>query len=484
MRKQTLTAALLIAAAAFPAFAQNVGKLGVSDLDIRKRTADVAVSFTFHPENFHLGLTREVTVTPAFVSAEGNDTLRLEPIAVGGKNAWYYAMRNNEPGATPVYRAGKGDPVPYTASVPLDKWLDHSQLCLLTEASGCCPGNGPGEKENIPVADIDWRPRTFSAPFSYVTPAVDTIKQFDISGRAYVNFKVNRTEIEPNYMRNPAELRKILETIDAVRVNKDATVRRIQLTGYASPEGPYNNNVRLARERTASLRDYVSRQYDFPASVYATSSVPEDWAGLRDSVEVSVLPNRAAILAFIDDDSTPIEVKNDRLRQRFPSDYDYLLKNIYPWLRHTDYVITYNVRRYTDVNEIREVMKTQPGNLSLNELFIGARSYPEGSKEYNEAFELAAALFPDSEAANLNAANALMSRDDYEKAASYLKKAGSGAEASYARGMLAARQGDYEAAYSEFSRARQKGLAMADEALRQIEIARSAPQGVRYLIND
>ena len=480
MRKKAYIATLALAALGAQAVAQDVETLGLSGIDIRKRAADVAVAFTVNPKAYHLGLTREMTLTPAFVSESG-DTLRLEPVRIGGKNAWYYAMRNDAPGTRPMLRAGSGAPATYTASVPLERWLDKSRFTLLTCASGCCPGSGPGERGEVPVADIDWSPRTFSAPFAYVTPEVDTLKQFDISGRAYVNFKVNRTEIEPTYMNNPGELRKILETIDAVRDNRDATVQRIQLTGYASPEGPYANNVRLARERTAALRDYVSRQYDFPASVYATSSVSEDWAGLRDSVAASRLPQREAMLDFIDDPSTPIEVKNDRFRARFPEQYAYLLRTVYPWLRHTDYVITYKVRRYTDVEEIRRVMATQPGNLSLNELFIGARSYPQGSKEYNDAFELAAAIYPDSETANLNAANALMQRGDYTKAAEYLKKAGSGAEALYTRGMLAALQGDYEAAEGYFVRSRDKGYAAGGEALRLLDRARQAPDGVRYI---
>ncbi len=479
MTRHILTTLLL--AAAVGASAQNVDKYGVSGIDIHKRQNDISVSFTFDPQKYHLGLTREVTLVPCIISAESSDTLRLEPIRVGGKNAWYYDQRNNESGQTPMLRAGKGAPVRYEASVPLEQWIDHSHFAIVAQAAGCCPGTIPQEPQLTPVADIDWRPRTYVADFEFVTPDVDTIKQFDISGRAYVNFKVNRTEIEPNYMRNPEELRKILNTINAVRENKDATVRNIKLTGYASPEGPYANNVRLARERTESLRDYVSRQYPFPKSIYTTSSVPEDWAGLRDSVAASFLPQRQAILNFIDTYPGPIEKKNDALRAQFPQEYSYLLANIYPWLRHTDYVITYNVRRYTDVEEIREVMRTAPGNLSLNELFIGARSYPVGSDEYNNAFELAAALYSNSEIANLNAANSLMSRGDLVKATQYLDKAGTTPEAIYARGVLAALQQDYARAEAHFASAAQAGFEPAVAAREQAAFAQSAPDGVTFL---
>ena len=74
-----------------------------------------------------------------------------------------------------------------------------------------------------------------------------------------------------------------------------------------------------------------------------------------------------------------------------------------------------------------------------------------------------------------------MQRGDYTKAGEYLKKAGSGAEALYTRGMLAALQGDYEAAEGYFVRSRDKGYAAASEALRMVERARQAPDGVRYI---
>ena len=186
------------------------------------------------------------------------------------------------------------------------------------------------------------------------------------------------------------------------------------LTGYASPEGPYRNNVRLAEGRTKAVRDYVERLYDFPAKVYFTSSVPEDWDGLREYVAKSNLADRDAILAFIDE-RTPIEDRNDQLRSRFPESYRFLLENEYPWLRHTDYYIHYTIRQYTTVEEILSVMEKTPSNLSLNEFFTAAKSFPEGSKEFCDILEKAVLYYPHDERANLNAANAAMSKGAYHQ---------------------------------------------------------------------
>ena len=405
----------------------------------------------------------------------------LPPLLLTGRNAWYYAQRNGVADGTLLCRAGKDGDVDYSASVPFEEWMNGSSLVFRAQDLSCC-GDEPKAPVFVPVAEMDFTPPVFNPVFR-LTPISSTgVKTRNLSGRAYVNFPVNRTEIYPDYMNNPAELRKIIETIDKVRLDRDATVDSIFLTGYASPEGPYSNNVRLAKGRTEAVKQYVMKQYDFPAGVYFTASTPEDWAGLREYVEGSVLADRRQILDFIDDTSVPIEKKNDRLRALFPASYAYLLKNVYPSLRHTDYRIHYQIRHYTTLDEIREAYRTNPANLDLGEFYVLASSYPSGSAESVEVLEKAVELNPSSPAANINAAMAMMQADRMDSASHYLDKAGSSPEAEYARGLLAAIRKDNDKAAGHFSRAAEAGVPEASEALKQIEgIRNHAASGVKYI---
>ena len=73
------------------------------------------------------------------------------------------------------------------------------------------------------------------------------------------------------------------------------------LRGAASPEGPYDNNVRLARERTQNLADYVAKNYNVDRGKIATEYEPEDWDGLKKFIREATLeqlPNREALLAI------------------------------------------------------------------------------------------------------------------------------------------------------------------------------------------
>lgn len=480
MMKHILLSLGLISGAAY---AQTVSPLQISDLNIAREGEKLIVKMSFNPKEYHLGLNQQTVITPVLTGANKENSVELPSFAIAGKNSYYHTLRNEgEEVAANLYRSGKGEEVIYEYALDWQPWMEMSQFDFITTTKGCC-GAPTKPDEDIPAARLDFSPREYEADFTYVAPVATDVKTFDLSGQAFINFPVNKTEIYPDYMTNPVELRKILDTIDAVKENKDATVSHIKLTGYASPEGPYANNVRLAKGRTEALKEYVRKQYTFPSNIFETASVPEDWAGLRNSLvdgPASVLTNAKEIVAFIDQ-NTPIETRNDELRKKWPTDYAWLLKNVYPSLRHTDYVITYIVKQYTDVEEIIRVMKTRPQNLSLNELFLAAQTYTPGSPEYNEVFEIAVRTYPEDPTANLNAANTAISKNDFESAEKYLSRAGNTPENDYARGVLAAKQKDYDKALGYFEKALKGGVSKAADAIESITRLKNFSGNVEYI---
>lgn len=449
---------------AMTATAQQVDSLGVSDIFIEPNVGtSVTVSMNVNPAICHLGTDRFIKVMPILRSEDDTFEKPLPSYTIAGRNQYYYNLRSGE--SAPLYKAGSKEKSPYRVEIPWEDWMGKSRLDFKAITTGC--SCDPLSDNDIPVADLDLLPPVIpiDSDLTFIETNASDSKDFFLDGKAYVNFPVNKTEIYPAYMNNPIELRKITQSIDTVRNNPDATITGITLTGYASPEGPYANNVRLAKGRTEAVRDYVKKLYDFPDSVYHTASVPEDWAGLKAAIETSELGEKEEMIQFIDSDY-PIEKRNDRFRQLFPVNYPWLLANVYPWLRHTDYLINYTIRRFYDVTEIKEVMKTRPQNLSINEVYLLAESYEVGSPEYNEVFETAARMFPNEAVANLNAANVAIRKSDFAAAESYLSKAGDTPDAEYARGMMAAKKKDYAAAIQHLEKV---GTDKAQSAIKRIK---------------
>ena len=159
------------------------------------------------------------------------------------------------------------------------------------------------------------------------------------------------------------------------------------------------------------------------------------------------------------------DVKEDKIKQTYKRDYAYLYDVCYPALRHTDYKVEYVINEYATIEELKEAFETRPQNLSLNDFYRLAQEYEPGSPEYEEVFETAVRMYPNDPVANLNAANTAMRLDKNDLAKKYLERAGDSAEAVYARGVLAYRTHDFNAARTYMQQARYMGIEKAQEAL-------------------
>ena len=463
--------AMFIMATATPTFAHqaqtNTLGMPLTDVAMKRNAGLMTIDMNLDLGSFDLKGNRAAVFTPVIVN--GTDTLLLQPVGLYSRTRWYQYLRSGEKplsgeGETTIRWSERPATMAYTQTVPYADWMNGSQLYLRRSDYGCC--RTLLDEQYAPLAG--YRELKYTPVFRYVRPMADATKMRELSGRAFVDFAVNRTEINPTYRNNRVELGKITATIDSVRSDKDVTVKRITIKGFASPEGSYENNTRLAKGRTESLKQYVRNLYHFSNDFISTAYEPEDWEGLRAFVETSGLEHRSEILAVIDDGTLDPDTKDWRLKLRFPEDYAFLLREVYPGLRHSDYTIEYTIRTYTDISEIREVMATAPQKLSLNEMFLLAQSYEPGSAEYNEVFDTAVRMYPNDEVANLNAANAAMQRNDLLTAEKYLSKAGSSDEAVYTRGVLAAMQGDNANAVQLFTQVESK-MAEAKEALKTVK---------------
>lgn len=441
------------------------GQVTVRNLFVSRSDDKLFISMDIDVSGLEVKSNREVIFTPALASDD--HTLSLPAVLVAGRNRYYHHLRNDDlrPATTQLYRRSDVSVVEYRTVVPYEKWMNTSKLVTLNEVCGCCDETIAGENE--PLLALRFEPKAFVPSYIYIRPKAEP-KINVLEGSAYIDFPVNRTEIHENYRRNPVELQKILSTIDAVRNDADTRIISVSIKGYASPESPYSNNERLAMGRTKTLKEYVRKQYNFADSQFITDYEPEDWAGLERYVESSSLDNKAGILALIRSNMDP-DAKEQSIKTAFPKEYAFLLKEVYPGLRHSDYAVKYEVRAYTDVEEIKRLIKTQPQKLSLDEMYLAAQEMEIGSEEYNETFDIAVRMFPDDEVANLNAANIAMSRGDLKSAERYLQKAGDSPQATYARATLAALNKDFATAEKMFEEAARKGISDAEKMLKQME---------------
>ena len=461
-----LMALVAIAATAAPL------KVTVKDINVERSESSLLLGMNVDATGLKLASNKEIRYIP--VVSNGDSVAYLPAIVFAGRNRLIQNERQETPRKEGVTLSKAGKTVDYSAVIPFEAWMENSTLSLVEDECNCGVNtNGDGE-DNLPtgIAKLNFARPAFIPQFTFVTPPAE-IKTATAHGEAYIDFPVNKTEIYPDYRRNPEELAKIRATIDQVHNDPDSKVTGITITGYASPEGSYAVNERLAKGRAEALVEYVRSLYSFNPKMMHADWVAENWEGLRKYVENSNLDNRKAILSIINDKDLEPDARERKLKADFPTQYKFLLENVYPGLRRSDYEVNYEIRRFTSVDEIKQVMATDPRKLDLHEIYVVANTLEPGSDEYREAFELAVRLFPDNQDANLNMAAVALMRNELSQAAGYLAKAGDSPRAVYARGVLAYKEGDVKKGKVLIQQAADSGLAEAKQAIEQIKLVES-----------
>lgn len=345
----------------------------------------------------------------------------------------------------------------YSAVLPYEPWMKNSNVEVSEDLCGC--GGDVLDQNSVIVHKMR------SPYMPYVRPKAEARKERREEGRAFIDFPVDKITLYPDYRENPRELNKIIQTINLVKNDKNTTITNISIHGFASPESPYEHNAWLAENRARTLKDYVCNLVHLEDSIFTVDFTPEDWEGLREFVVNSNLKNRTAILSIIDDKGLDFDVKDWRIKLTYGEDYSFMLSNWYPALRHSDYVVAYHVRPFS-VEEAKEIMRTKPQQLSLEEMFLVAQTYKPGTPEFNDVMETAARMFPNDQTANLNAACARLENRDLNGAKFYIDRAGDSADAMHVRGVLAMLEGDMEQARRFFEKAKQGGALNVDENLK------------------
>lgn len=423
------------------------------------------------PADMKISSNEVLTMTPVLKDKEGAHVKELPAVWVYGRNREIVQRREHDipQDAYSTMRRDNGNDqiVEYATRVNYESWMHGADLYLVNQLYGCA--DCLKDEGDLYVTNAYLERYNVQPLVAFVAPEVEEIKNRTEQGRAYLDFPVNKTVIYPEYRRNPEELKAIKATVDVVKNDANTQITKIDIHGYASPEGSYKNNDRLAKGRSEALKKYVMSEYGFKSDLFEVQSTPEDWEGLRKYVADSNIEQKEEILAIIDATTDKdMDAKEMRIRKLNPQVYSELLKEVYPGLRHSDYVVHYVVRGF-DVEEAKRIIKERPQQLSLQEMYLVAQTYENGSEDFNHVFDVAVRMFPADPTANLNAAAIELQQGSLQRAAQFLEKADTELGATLNnKGVLKLLQGDVDAAESLFKQAKAKGVVEADANLEEV----------------
>ena len=438
-------------------------RVKVNNWQVTTTEGKTVLTADFILDSLEVASNRFRAFTPVLVSRDSTQRQRLKSLLVTGRRQEIVFERDGIDGIYAYNNervrrlVGQPQTYSYTDAVDRQDWHSGADLWLECDLCGC------GDSKDFGQAFLG----TLEKPDPYdlinladIVPAAAK-KDRSLHGTAYITVVANKWDVKPDYMYIRNELRKITDTLDVMVADPNVSVRQIKIHGWASPESPYEHNKMLAENRAKSLTEYVKQQYKLPAEVFAPAeATPENWIGLRKAVEEmdeTVLPHKEQILAIIGDMSLQPDPKEWKIKQQYPAEYKYLLQNVYPGLRRSDYEISFNFSDFT-LEQAKDIYKKKPYQLSLREMWDVAQTLEPNSPEYNRMMQTAVNIYPDDPQALVNLANVAIRQKDLLKAESLLERAGDSAEAINSRAVIAILQQRYDDATSLLQQAAAKGL--------------------------
>ena len=156
--------------------------------------------------------------------------------------------------------------------------------------------------------------------------------------RVEVHFKFDKYNLELDYMGNRASLQTFTHKIDSIGISK---IDSVVIVSQSSPEGVYEHNLKLSKNRANTMRRYILSTHPELESLLRVYPDGESWRRLRDYVESDATMSSSAkrrVISVIDSD---VNIGTKKWRMEQLPEYDYLLRTYYPRIRNSTFCIIY-----------------------------------------------------------------------------------------------------------------------------------------------
>ena len=275
-----------------------------------------------------------------------------------------------------------------------------------------------------------------------------------------------------------AEVKNLQAAIKDAKENEKKQINKIEVSGYASPDGGMELNENLAKNRQSAAQKFLQQtlkknkvENDVEANITA-----EDWEGFQKAMEESNMQDKDLVLRVLSMYSDPEE--REAQIKNLSAVYGNIKEEILPALRRSRMILTTDLIGKSD-EEIKKLAAEDPAQLNVEELLYAATLtndnhekmaiYKKAADRFNDyrawnnmgqiyfkegniaearrCYAKALEIEPNNADVNYNAGLAAMADGDLEKAEEYFgKAAGTQGDLNAAMGTLYTQKGDYNAA--------------------------------------
>lgn len=252
--------------------------------------------------------------------------------------------------------------------------------------------------------------------------ALDSFQRvIDHKQEANVKFLINQANLRSNELKNNSvrEFVSMLKRINADR--EKLAIKNVEVQAYASPEGGFTFNDKLANKRQNVSEGYVKQQLkgtNLQTDIDAHYTA-QDWEGFMKLVQASKIQDKDVILRVLSMYKDPQE-REQQIRN-MSEGFRELADGILPELRRSRLIINYQTIGRSD-QQIKQQYAADPTKLSLEELLYAA-SLTNDVKAKKAIYKKTTELYDRDYRAYNNLAALALNEGDEHTANSYLSQA-------------------------------------------------------------
>ena len=347
-----LILSILIVFCSIGVYAQKNNDITLNDVNIHKVDGKVQIQFKAEIGSKATKSNYKLTLIPILYKEK--DSILLKPIVVYTRKSKIVEKREqisagkHSINLVDEYKTTNKGVVDYSYTIPYAEWMNGSNVALARIVAGCCTEKSEPSivlAENLALVSI------IPAP---IIPEVEPQRCKWIFSKEdmMIDFIVSKTEINFDLFENQEILAEIVKAVEKIQSTRGASLDKIEITGYASPEGKRDFNIKLGEDRATALREYLKEQIPgLKDEDFNLINGEENWKGLRKMVATSDMKDKEVVLHIIDNVPVEVDLVKNTSRKKQLMDlkkgipYQYMLKNFYPRLRNACYIGVYYISK-------------------------------------------------------------------------------------------------------------------------------------------
>ena len=273
---------------------------------------------------------------------------------------------------------------------------------------------------------------------------------------ANIKFLIQQATLRQSELKNNSvqEFVKRLEQINNDR--EGLKLNEVEVSAYASPDGGYDLNDKLAAQRQKNTQQYVEQQLKKAKLSDATVDAKytaEDWEGFQELVNASNIQDKDVILRVLSMYKDPQE--REQQIKNISAAFRELADGILPQLRRSRMIINYETVGRSD-EQIQEQLKADASKLNVEEMLYAA-ALTDNANEKENIYKTTTKLYPNDARAYNNLATIEYAKGNYDAAKKFVEQAQQVSanipEAAANLGLLALQKGDIQNAEALIAKA-------------------------------